>query len=110
MTVLVIPDLHWGLSHCHSRWPPVISDDPHLLLFLAAETQFGRGEQTVGDQDIPVDSIVDELGLAVLADHEQRRHLALSDPRREFDVDLAAIVIGVDRPPRRVITLNDIAV
>src|SRR6516162_1594680 len=110
MTVPVIPDPHWGLSHCHSRWPPVISDDPYLLLFLAAEPQFGRGEQTIGNQDIPVDAIIDELGFTVLTDDEQRRHFALGDPGRELDIDFAAVVIRIDRTPGRIIALNHVAV
>src|SRR6516164_389377 len=110
MTAPVKPNPCWDLSHCRSRWPPVTSDDPYLLLLLAAETQFGRGEQTVGNQDIPIDAIIDELGLTVLTDDEQRRHLALTDSRRELDIDFAAVVIRIDRPPGRIVALDHVAV
>src|SRR6516165_877197 len=99
MTALVVWTPYWGLSHCHSRWPPVISDDPHLLLFLAAEPQLGSREQAVGNQDIPVDAIIDELRLAVRA-----------DDGRELDIDRAAVIVRIDRSPGRLVALDDVAV
>src|SRR6516165_5947871 len=50
------------LDHCRSRAPPVVSHDSDLLLLLSAEAQFRRSEQTVGNQDISIDAIVDEFG------------------------------------------------
>src|SRR5258707_14096829 len=91
------------LADFPSRSPSVVSDNPHLLLLLSAKAQLGRGEQTVDNQYIPVGAIVDELGLAVLADDEQRRHFALPDTGRELDIDLAAIVICVHRAPWRAV-------
>jgi hypothetical protein len=83
-----------------------VSDNPYLLLLLSAEAQLSRGEQTVDDQYIFVGAIVDEFGLALLADDEQRRQFALPDPGRELDIDLAAIIVGTDRTPRRAVALE----
>src|SRR6516164_3033454 len=111
MTILLrVRDRGAHLDHCRSRAPPVVSHDSDLLLLLSAEAQFRRSEQTVGNQDISIDAIVDEFGFAVLADDEQRRHFALPDPGREFDIDLSAVVIRIDWPPRRVVALDDVAV
>src|SRR6202008_746068 len=110
MTAPVKPHPHWDLSHCHLRWPPVISGDPDLLLLFAAEAQFGCGEQTVCNQDVPVDAIIDKLGLNVLADDEQRRHFALTNAGRELDIDFAAVVIRIDRAPWGIIALNHVVV
>src|SRR5712672_2772278 len=110
MALLPIRDRGCRLAHCPSRSPPVVSDNSDLLLLLSAEAQLGGGEQTVDDQYIPVGAIVDELGLAVLADDEQRRHFALADPGRELDVDLAAVVIGIQRPPWRAVALDGVPV
>ena len=106
------PDTGPALSfaHCPSRSPPVVSDNSNLLLLLSAEPQLSRGEQTVDDQYIFVGAIVDELGLAVLADDEQRRHFSLGDAGRELDIDLAAIIVGIDRTPRRAVALDDVTV
>ena len=98
------------MAHCPSRSPPVVSDNSHLLLLLSAEAQLSRGEQTVDDQYIFVGAIVDEFGLAILADDEQRRHFSLGNAGRELDIDLAAIIVGIDRTPRRAVALDDVAV
>ena len=87
-----------------------MSDNPHLLLLLAAKAQLSRGEQTVDDQYIFVGAIVDEFGLAILADDEQRRHFVLSDAGRELDIDLAAIIVGIDWAPWRAVAVDDVAV
>jgi len=60
---------------------------------LTAEPEFGGRKQPIDDQHIAVGAIVDEFCLAVWADDKERRHFALHDAEREFDVDLAAIVI-----------------
>ena len=98
------------MAHCPSRSPPVVSDNSDLLLLLSAEAQLGRGEQTVDDQYIFVGAIVDEFGLAILADDEQRRHFALGNAGRELDIDLAAIIVGIDRTPWRAVALDDVTV
>ena len=87
-----------------------MSDNSHLLLLLSAKAQLSRGEQTVDDQYIFVGAIVDEFGLAILADDEQRRHFSLGNAGRELDIDLAAIIVGIDRTPRRAVALDDVAV
>ena len=106
MALVPIQDRRSRLVHCPSRSTPVVSDNSHLLLLLSAKAQFSRGEQTVDDQYIFVGAIVDEFGLAILADDEQRRHFSLGNAGRELDIDLAAIIIGIDRPPRRAVVLN----
>src|SRR3546814_7802036 len=53
--------------------------DPHDLLLLAAEAQFGRAEQAINDIIAPCHAIVDELGFAVIADDEQGRRLTDRD-------------------------------
>src|SRR2546429_9203391 len=110
MALFPIRDRGCRLAHCPSRSPSVVSDNPHLLLLLSAKAQLSRGEQTVDNQYIFVGAIVDELGLAVLVDDEQRRHFALSDAGRELDIDLAAIIVGIDRTPRRAVALDDVTV
>src|SRR5690242_3141955 len=98
------------LGRCPSRSPPLVPDNSDPLLLLSAEPQLGRGEQTVGNQDIPVDAIVDKLRLAIVADDEERRHFALSDAGRELDIDLPAIVIRIDWPPWRIVAFDSVAV
>ena len=72
-----------------------MSDNSHLLLLLSAKAQLSRGEQTVDDQYIFVGAIVDEFGLAILADNEQRRHFSLGNAGRELNIDLAAIIVAL---------------
>src|SRR5467141_527494 len=110
MALIQIRDQDSQLADCLSRAPSVVSDNSHLLLLLSAKAQLSRGEQTVDDQYILVDAIVDEFGLAILADDEQRRHFALTDRGRELDVGLAAVIVGIDRPPRRAIALYDVPI
>src|SRR5579872_4829052 len=110
MALLPIRDRRCRVALCPSRSPPVGSDNSDLLLLLSAKTQFGRGEQTVDNQDIFVSAIVDELGLAVLADDKQRRHFSLGNAGRELDIDLAAVIVGIDRTPRRAVALDDVTV
>ena len=98
------------MAHRPSQSPPIVSDNSDLLLLLSAKAQLGRSEQAVDNQYIVVGAIVDEFWLAVLADHEQRRHFALPDPGRELDIGLAAIIVGIDRTPRRVVALDDVTV
>jgi len=66
---------------------------------LTTEPEFCGCKKPIYDQHIAVGAIVDELGLAVGADDEERRHLALDNALRKFDIDLAAIVIRGKRPP-----------
>src|SRR5712664_2072553 len=110
MALLPIRDRGCRLAHCPSRSPPIVSDNSDLLLLLSAEAQLGRGEQTIDDQYIPVGAIVDELGFTVLTDDEQRRHFSLGNAGRELDIDLAAIIVGIDRTPRWAIALDDVTV
>src|SRR3546814_7246955 len=75
--------------------------DPHDLLFLATEAQFGSVEQPVDDIIASGPAIIDELGFAVLPDHEQRRGPAPSVGRRKLGEGLPAVVEAAQRPPRR---------
>src|SRR5215475_2676529 len=58
-------------------------------LRILAQAQLGGGEQPVDDVVVPPDAVVHELCLAAGPEDEERRHLALVDPLRELDVDLA---------------------
>jgi hypothetical protein len=86
--------------------PPVGADDAHLLLMIAAEPQFGRGEQPIDDHVVALDAVVHELGAALRADHPERRHLALADAARELDEHLPPVVEGAQRPPGRIVALD----
>src|SRR5882762_3998368 len=110
MTLIRIQDRGSRLAQSRSRSAPIVPDNSNLLLLLSAEAQLSRGEQTVDDQYIPVGAIVDEFGLAVLADDEQRRHFSLGNAGRELNIDLAAIIVGIDRTPRRAVALDDVTV
>src|SRR3546814_17197308 len=59
--------------------------DPHDPLLLAAEAEFGSTEQAIDDIIASGHAIVDKLGLAVIADDEQRRRLTHGDRRRKLD-------------------------
>src|SRR4029077_7213194 len=93
---------------CLPRQSPGGAYDANTALGAgSAKTQFGRGEQAIHDHVIAAHPVVYELrGLALRAGDEQRRHLALGDTVREFDVDLAAVIEGVQRAPRRVVALD----
>src|SRR5260370_19419648 len=110
MALIPIRDQDSRLADFPSRPPSVVSDNSHLLLLLPAKAQLSRGEQTVDDQYIFVGAIVDEFGLAVLADDEQRRHFSLGNAGRELDIDLAAVIVGIDRTPRRAVALEYVTV
>ena len=70
---------------------------------LAPQAQLGDGEQPINDHAVAVDAVIDELGTRALRiDDEQRRHLALRDAGRKLDVDVATVVEGAERSPRRV--------
>jgi hypothetical protein len=43
------------------------------------------------------------------ADDEEWRHLALTDAARKLDKDLASVVEGAQRPPRRTVALDRIS-
>src|SRR3954454_10992125 len=95
---------------CRSLRPPVVSNDPDLLLGVTTESKLRRSKQPIHDQQIAMGSVIDDFGLAIRTDDEQRRHLALNDARGEFDIDLAPIVVGIDRPPRGIIALEGVAI
>jgi hypothetical protein len=87
------------------------ANDPDRLLLLAAtKTQLSRSEQPIDDQDVLVNTAVDDLGLALGTDDEDRRHLALHDAARENDIDTAAIVEDGNRPPWRRISGQAVAI
>ena len=106
--MVAVPGRGSRLARCLSSLSPVFSYNSHLLLLLSAEAQLSRSEQTVDNQYIFVGAIVDEFGLAILADDEQRRHFALGNAGRELDIDLAAIIVGIDWTPRRAVALDDV--
>ena len=59
---------------------------------IAPETKFAGGEQSVDDVVVLACPIVDELGAALGAEDEERRHLALTNAARKLDEDLGAVV------------------
>ncbi|KIF66168.1 hypothetical protein HY68_37350 [Streptomyces sp. AcH 505] len=76
---------------------------------LSAEAKLGGCEEPVDDQHVAVSAIIHQFSLTLRADHEQRGHLTLHDAGREFDIDLATIVIGGKRSPRWAIPFDRIA-
>ena len=72
-----------------------------------AETELSRNEKAIDDYVAAADAIVHELrGLALAADDEEGRHLALGDPARERDVDLPAVIEGAQRPSGRTVAVD----
>ena len=78
---------------------PSLPSRYRLALMLTAEPELCGRKQPIHDQHIAVRAIVHELGLTVGTDDEERRHLALDNPLREFNIDFAAIIIRGKRPP-----------
>jgi hypothetical protein len=90
--------------------PTVGAHNAHALLaILVAQPEFGGGKETIDDVVVLTGAVVDQFGVAGRSDDEQRRHLALPDPRRKLDIDLVAIVEGAQRPPRRAVAFDRIA-
>src|SRR3546814_3981370 len=83
--------------------------NPHELLMLAAELEFGRGEQPIDDHVITLDAVVDELAVPFGADDPERRQLALADAARKLDEHLPAVIERAKRPPRGIVALDAIA-
>ncbi len=57
-----------------------------------------------------MDAGVDDLGLALRPDHEDRWHLALDDATRKVDVNAPTVVIDGDGLPGRVAAAQAVAV
>ncbi len=57
-----------------------------------------------------MDPAVGDLRFAIGADDEERRHLALNDPARELDIDAAPVVVDRERPPRRRVAREAVAI
>ncbi len=60
------------------------------------EPQLGRSEQAIDDVGGTAHAVVDQRRLAVRADDEQWRRLALRQSRGKLDVDLDAVVEDAD--------------
>jgi hypothetical protein len=75
--------------------------DTHHGLLLRAQPKLGNIEQPVDDIETAGHAVVDELGFAAVADHEQRRRLADADARRELDERLSPVVESAQWPPGR---------
>src|ERR1700733_4204728 len=108
--MVAVPGRGSRLARCLSRLSPVFSYNSHLLLLLSAEAQLSRREQTVDNQYIFVGAIVDDFGLGILVDDEQRRHFSLGKAGRELNIDLAAIIVGIDRTPPMAVAFDDVTV
>src|SRR5690606_6339665 len=85
------------------------AQDAHDRLALLAETQLRGRKQPVDDIIIAAHAVIDEFGLAVARQHEERRGLALRDRLRELDEHLLAIIESANGPPVRVVALDVIA-
>ena len=55
-------------------------------MLAAAKAQLGRTEETVHDQDVPIDTGIGDLRFTLWADDEQGRKLPLHYAAREFDI------------------------
>ena len=78
--------------------------DAHNLLALGTEAQFGGGEQTVDHVVATCHPVIDQLGLAIFADHEQRRRFPDGNRCGKFDKGLPPIIEGSAGAPGRPVT------
>src|SRR6185437_10564108 len=86
--------------------PRVAPRNPDNLLLVLAETEFCRGKELIDDVVVAANAIIDEIGTAALAHHEQRRCFTPIQRSRELDIDVPSVVEGAQRAPRRAITGN----
>ena len=86
------------------------NDPDGLLAITATETKLGGPEEAIDDQDVLVNTAVDDLRLAIRSDDKDRRHFALDDAARELDIDAATVVIDRDRPPGRRVARQSVSV
>jgi hypothetical protein len=69
---------------------------------ILPKPQFRGAERPVDDVVVAAHRVVDQFALTGRPNHEERRRLALVDPRREFDIDLGSVIEGANRTPRRI--------
>src|SRR6185437_12539665 len=85
------------------------ADNAYDLLVLAAELEFGPGKKPVHYHVVALDAGVDELAIALGADHPEWRQFALADAARKLDEHLVPVVESAQRPPGRIVALDPIA-
>lgn|GEM_PF-6412010 len=83
--------------------------DPNDDILFAAQAELGRSKEPVDDVVRGPDAVVDQLAIARGANDEEWRKLALGNPGRELDVDLATIVECAKGLSGRVVAADHIA-
>ena len=77
-----------GVSSWLMSVPPrhaVRALDPHHVALVASQAQFGRAEQAIHDVVRRAEAVVHQLPIALRAEDEQRRQLALRDASGKLD-------------------------
>ena len=75
----------------------------HNFLIVLAQPQFCRSEELIDDVVVPAHAIIHKIARPLFAQHEQRWCLALRQRLWKLNVNLAAVVEGSQRLPRRVV-------
>src|SRR6266566_1907441 len=88
--------------------PRVGANDPHRTLRALAKAQFSDTEHPVDNVIRTAHAITDEVRPSISAGDEQWRRLTLRQTRWHLDIDLAAIVEGAQRTPRRIVALDPV--
>src|SRR3546814_6940729 len=66
---------------------------PHALrALLGSQPELGGAKQPIDDYVPALHPIINQLGFAVAAQHEQRRHLARADRLRKLDIGLPTVI------------------
>src|SRR5690606_29833822 len=82
--------------------------DPHDLLRLRAEAKLGRSEETIDHVVSSAHAVIDELGLALGSEQEQRGCFAPRNPGSELDIGLPPVVERAQRTPCRRVARDSI--
>ena len=82
---------------------------PDAVLRRLAEVQFRRREEAIDNVVMAAQPVIDEFAAARGADHEERRCLALIEPRGKLDIDFRTVIEGAERPPGRIIARDLVA-
>src|SRR3546814_8939936 len=77
----------WSSDVCSSD---LARDANRFGAAAAAETKFGALEQPIDDHEATLHPVIDELGCAVFAKNEKRRHVTGRDRGVKLDEQLAA--------------------
>src|SRR3546814_18026270 len=72
------------------------------------EPQFGALEQAVDDEEPASHAVVDELRTILVAEHEERGHIALGNAVAKLDEQLATVVEDAQRAPGHLVAADPI--